>query len=308
MDIVFLGTSSMVPTAERNHVSFYLQTKSFSAIFDCGEGTQRQIRFAGIKPRTISYLFLTHWHGDHSLGVPGLIQMLSANNKEELTIIGPKGTAERIKNIMNTFEFKSSIKLIVKEVKDKDKIKIKDYTVEVRQVKHSTLTLAYKVVEDKKVKIDKTKVKQFNLEGPILKKIQQKKDIKLGNKTIHWKDIANEVEGESLAYITDTAYDKRLKGFAGADVAIIEATYLNRDKEKAKEYLHLCIEQSLDIGERARNVILTHFSQRYKDHEIEEELKEELKKSSRKKRVFIAKDFSRFRLKNGELVQINEQR
>ena len=93
VEIVFLGTGSAVPTIRRNHPSIFLRYKDESILFDCGEGTQRQIRKAKLNPCKLTRLFITHWHGDHVLGIPGLLQTLALNNyNRELEIYGPKGT------------------------------------------------------------------------------------------------------------------------------------------------------------------------------------------------------------------------
>ncbi|PIN72584.1 ribonuclease Z, partial [Candidatus Woesearchaeota archaeon CG10_big_fil_rev_8_21_14_0_10_45_5] len=96
-EIVFLGTSSMVPTKERNHSSFFLGFRAEGILFDCGEGTQRQLKIAGINPNRITKILISHWHGDHTLGIPGLLQTLAANKYDKtLKIYGPKGTKKSI--------------------------------------------------------------------------------------------------------------------------------------------------------------------------------------------------------------------
>src|SRR3989344_5430233 len=102
INITFLGTSSMMPTKERNHSSILITYKDQGILVDCGEGTQRQLRIAGIKPGKITKLLITHWHGDHVLGIPGLIQNLAANNyRRALEIYGPKGTKKYLKNMLS---------------------------------------------------------------------------------------------------------------------------------------------------------------------------------------------------------------
>ena len=97
MELVFLGTSSTFPTKERNHPAILLKHEKESILFDCGEGTQRQFRISGENPMRITKIFMSHWHGDHSLGIPGLLTSYGMNKREKpLTIFGPKGIKKSI--------------------------------------------------------------------------------------------------------------------------------------------------------------------------------------------------------------------
>ena len=118
IELIFLGTSSMVPTKERNHTSILISFKGNNILVDCGEGTQRQLKIAGISIAKINKILITHWHGDHVLGLPGLIQTLATSEEEKvLEIYGPKGTKERFKYMFKAFEFDHNrIKLDIKEV------------------------------------------------------------------------------------------------------------------------------------------------------------------------------------------------
>src|SRR3989339_74316 len=119
MELIFLGTSSMVPTKERNHTSILLTYKSDGILFDCGEGTQRQLSIAGIKPSKINKILITHWHGDHILGLPGLIQTLAAQEYSgSLEIYGPKGTKKFMDKMFEAFIFDKHIDIKIKEVGD----------------------------------------------------------------------------------------------------------------------------------------------------------------------------------------------
>src|SRR3989338_8073466 len=106
MEITFLGTSSMVPTKERNQIAVFLSYNTSGILFDCGEGTQRQFKIANIPLPKVTKILLTHWHGDHVLGLPGLMQTLSSlNYSSKLEIYGPKGTKKRIEHMFEAFVF-----------------------------------------------------------------------------------------------------------------------------------------------------------------------------------------------------------
>ena len=118
MKVVFLGTSCMTPTKERNHQSFFIKQQSEGILVDCGEGTQRQFKFAGIPLTKITKILISHWHGDHVFGLPGIIQSLSALEYEKtLNIYGPKGTKQRIEYMKKAFPFDRKITLKIYEIK-----------------------------------------------------------------------------------------------------------------------------------------------------------------------------------------------
>src|SRR3989344_4860893 len=117
IDIVFLGTSCMKPTKERNQTSVFLSYKNEGIMFDCGEGAQRQLRLANVKPTKITKILLSHWHGDHILGLPGLLQTIGSENYEgTLEIYGPKGSKKFFENMKKSFFFEENLSTEIKEV------------------------------------------------------------------------------------------------------------------------------------------------------------------------------------------------
>ena len=117
--IIFLGTSQAIPTTTRNHTAILLKYKNENILIDCGEGTQRQFRKAKINPCKLTRILITHWHGDHILGLPGLFQSLVLNGyRKTLHIYGPKGTKKYIKELSKFFPIKK-LKIKIKEVKGK---------------------------------------------------------------------------------------------------------------------------------------------------------------------------------------------
>ena len=118
--ITFLGTSDSIPSAERNHTAILLTYYGENILVDCGEGTQRQFRKAGLNPCRITRILITHWHADHILGIPGLLKtlVLSGYNKT-LFIYGPRGTKILMKALLKLFAFKGEYPIDVEEVDDK---------------------------------------------------------------------------------------------------------------------------------------------------------------------------------------------
>jgi len=290
MKITFLGTSAMVPTKERNHPSILINYDKENILLDCGENTQRQLKFINFSPNKITRLLISHWHGDHILGIPGLIQTLGANNYEKtLEIYGPKNSKLFMKKIINSFLLENKIKYKVHEVKGKF-FENDDFYLEATYLKHSAPCLSFSLIEKNKRKMNLSYLKKFNLtRDPLLGELQKGKDIVYNNKKIKAKNATFLIKGKKITYISDTLFNNScINAAKNADILISEATFANDFKEKAKEYSHLTAAQSALIAKKAKvkQLILTHFSQRYKNIE---QLEKEAKKIF--KNTIMAKDF-----------------
>lgn len=296
IEIAFLGTSQAVPTAKRNHTAILLRYKNESILVDCGEGTQRQFRIAKINPCKLTRLLITHWHGDHVLGIPGLLQTLALNGyNKTLNIYGPKGTKRFVDFIYNLFIFAGKIKVKVFEVNEGIFLKTDDFSFEASPVKHSAKCLAYRFNEADKRKIDVKKIKKFGLQGELIGKLQKGESINFKGKTIKPSDVSHIEKGKTVSFILDTALcDNCIKIAKDADLLISEATYSNELEEKASSYLHLTAKQAAEIAKKAKakKLILTHISQRYEkdDTKILKEAKKIFPKTE------LAKDFMKIEI------------
>jgi len=227
----------MVPTKNRNHPGILLNYKTENILFDCGENIQRQLEIAKFSSAKLTKVLITHWHGDHSLGLPGLIQSMSAHHyNKTLEIYGPKNSKNFVNRIISAFLLKDKIKFKVKEVKNKF-YQTEDFTLEALPMKHSAPCLAYAFIENPKRKINLKYLKKFNLKkDPILKNLQKGKDIIYKGKKIKVKNATFLVPGKKIAYITDTVLNKNcIKIAKSSDLLICEATYASNLKDKAKE-------------------------------------------------------------------------
>lgn len=262
----------MSPTKDRNHPSIIIRYNGEVLMFDCGEGTQRQLKYAGISPQKIKNIFITHWHGDHVLGLPGLLQTIAANDQqEEITIYGPKNTKEKITTLLEIFPFQNSLKLNIKDIEQDEKIILKNQYFEIKAIKlqHSIDTFGYSFIEKSKINIDKEKMKKLNIqEGPHLKEIKLGKPIKINNKTIKPEDIGIQSKGKKITYITDTLLcENAIKLAQNSDILICESTYSKEHQDLADERLHMSSEDAATLANQSesKKLILFHFSQRYKD-------------------------------------------
>ncbi|MBU1203987.1 MAG: ribonuclease Z [Nanoarchaeota archaeon] len=270
MKLVFLGTSSMVPTKSRNHTSMILFYKDQGIMVDCGEGTQKQLRKANISPTKITKLLITHWHGDHILGIPGLIQSLGANQySKTLEIYGPKGTREFFQNMRKSFYFPLRINLKITEIEKGVFFKNNDFQLESMPMNHDVPCVAYSFREKDKLKINTEYTRQFGLEQhPLLGKLQKGKDITYKGNKIRVQDATIGKKGEKITFILDTSNcSNALKLAKNSDLLVAEATWEHNRKEKEDhDYKHLSAREAAQLAKisGSKKLILTHFSQRYK--------------------------------------------
>ena len=292
MEVVFLGTSAMVPTRQRNHPGVLLKYNGEYILIDCGENIQRQLRLAEISPMKITKLFITHWHGDHTLGIPGLMQALSVGDySRELLIFGPRHSNLFMQRITSAFLLEGKIRYRVKEARglffEND-----DYILEALALQHTAPCLAFSFIEKDKRNIDIDYVRKFGLvKDPLLGELQRGRDIVYKGKKIKVEDATVIKKGKKITYITDTLYTKNcLKAARNADLLICEATFGKDLEGKAMKYQHLTAEQSALLAMRAnvKRLVLTHFSQRYRSTKL---LEKEAKKIFQN--TVCAKDFMR---------------
>jgi|SRR3989344_1720159 len=296
MEIVFLGTGSMIPTQDRNHSATLLLYKNEGILIDCGEGTQKQFRIAKIPITKITKILITHWHGDHVLGLPGVVQSLEKHHSNNtLEIYCPKGSKRYFNNMFKGFDYEIGIKYKIIEINKRIFLKDKDFILEALKLNHTIPCLGYSFIEKDKRKVDKNYLSKFGLRShPIVKRLQQGKDITWENKKIKASQATKIKKGLKISVITDTGLcENILKLVKNSDVMIAEATYKHDLEEKAKSYRHLTTKQAAMIAKKSnvKKLMLTHFSQRYKELD-------ELKKEASEvfKNVHLAKDFLRISL------------
>ncbi len=267
LDIIFLGTSDSIPSAERNTTSVLLTYEKENILIDCGEGTQRQIRKAKFNPCKITRILITHWHGDHVLGIPGLLQTLALSGyNKTLFIYGPKGTKQFMKNLFKIFLFRAKNKIKIKEVEGKF-FETDDFYLEAKKMTHGIPCNAYTFVKKGKLRINRNKLKKSKLpSGPLLKKLKEGKNITYKGKKYLAKNLTFGEKDRKISFVFDTSLNKSIVPFVqNSDLLISEATFSSELGERAKKYKHLTAKQAAEIAKKAKvkKLILTHISQRY---------------------------------------------
>jgi ribonuclease Z len=300
ISIVFLGTSSMVPTKERNASSVYLEFLGEGMLFDCGEGTQRQMNLCGINRQKVKKIFITHWHADHTAGLLGLIQTLSSkDNQPEISIYGPAGTTTYMDHVLKSSAFDQQIKIHVHECKGSGIFEIVDtpkYTVYAAYLEHTTPVIGFRFVEKDRRRMKVKKLEELGLQpGPLYAKLQNGKDVQFNGEKIMSDDVTTVVKGKIITFIADTMFCPQAIELAKeAHVVISEATFAGSEEDKARQYKHLTSTQSAQIASMAdaQKLYLTHFSQRYPNLQ---DLYEEAKTIFSD--VTLANDFMKIELK-----------
>jgi ribonuclease Z len=258
----------MKPTKERNHSGILLTANEENILFDCGEGIQRQMKIAGVKPSKVTRICITHWHGDHCFGLPGLMSTMGADQfVKKLHIYGPKGTKEYMKYMLKSF---ASIGMVDFEVHEISKEGVifdgKNFSLVAHKLTHSQACIGYAYVEKNKRRIKVAEVKKLGLSGPILGKLQQGEDVLFKGKKILVHDVTYSVAGKKVAYVADTRPCQGALDLAqDATVLICESTFHSDEKRNAIKHAHMT---ALEAGKlasdaNAKKLILTHLSPRY---------------------------------------------
>ncbi|EIC4254904.1 ribonuclease Z [Listeria monocytogenes] len=282
MELVFLGTGAGVPSRGRNVTSIalsMLNERNAIWLFDCGEATQHQIMRSQIKLSKLEKIFITHLHGDHIFGLPGLLSSRSFQGGEsDLTIYGPVGITEYVETSLRLSGTRLTYKIIFNEIEPGLIFEDKMFSITVDELDHGLRSFGYRIVEkDKPGALNADKLIDDGVEpGPIFQKIKKGETVTLADgSVINGKDYIEEPQkGKIISIFGDTkATASELELALNADVLVHEATF-EGDKEKlAGEYMHSTTLQAASLAKKAnvKKLILTHISSRY-DRDASKEL------------------------------------
>lgn len=288
LSLHFLGTGGSWPSVQRNVSAIALKRGSEILLFDCGEGTQRQFQRSQLSYMQVSAVFITHFHGDHFLGLPGLIQTFQLNDrKNPLHIYGPKGMNQLVDQLLHLGYFSPAYAVISHEVEDGDTLAFNGFSIKVLAVQHNVPAIAYCYEEEARPgKFNKPKALKLGVpEGPLFSRLQHGKSVTLDNGTkITPKQVMGaERPGRKVVISGDTSPVETMVEFAQcADVLVHEATFLSEMGETANDYGHSTARQAAELAKKAQvsRLYITHISPRYVDPKpIEHEAQEIFSKS-----------------------------
>ncbi len=275
IDVIFLGTGGALPTKERGLPAVALRRDGELFLFDCGEGTQRQMMHAGVgfnRPMTI---MISHLHGDHVLGLPGLLQTMSSLVRDKpLDLYGPEGISSYLGSLRRTLAFAANFPVRVTELKPGQEISKNGYDIKTTKALHDITCLAYAVVEkDRPGRFHPDKAKRLGVpEGPLWKQLQTGKEVKVEGKTVGPRQVMEGPRpGLKIVYAIDTRPSEEVKALAKeADLLMHDGGFTEDRRDKAKEYFHSTAREAARVakGARVRKLALVHISAVTRDDSI----------------------------------------
>jgi len=276
MKLVFLGTSGSIPTSQRGLPAIALRRDRELLLFDCAEGTQRQMALAGLSPMRLKAIFITHLHGDHFLGLAGLVQTMSLmDRKEKLEVYCPPEGKERIENFLRVPYYTLTFEVHVKELKPGDELRRSGYSIKTCRVDHPVPALAYALLEDQRSgKFYPQKAIALGVKaGPDFSRLKSGKSVKLRDGCVVKPEqvMGPPQPGRKIVYAGDTRPCESIVKFSeGADVLIHDCTLANELAERAVETGHSTPAEAAEIAKRAevKQLVLIHISPRYEDDSV----------------------------------------
>ena len=279
MKVWTVGTSSAVPSRERNLPANLISFQGERILFDCGEGTQKTLMKGKMGLMKISRIFISHWHADHFSGLLGLIQTMEMEGREKpLYIYGPPRTEEFTDRILDTGYFNRSYDIFVEDLVEGDEIVGEEYKIKPFEVEHSINAFGFVFEEDSHVKANKERMKELGLEeSPKIGELKDGKAIEWDGETIEPEEVVEKVKGRKVAYSGDTAKcQNTIDHSKNADLLIHESTCSHDMIDE--RHGHTSAKQAAEIAEEAEveTLALTHISRRYrgKSNELLKEARE----------------------------------
>ncbi|WP_371678593.1 ribonuclease Z [Streptomyces sp. NBC_01276] len=265
-EFVVLGTASQVPTRQRNHNGYLLRWDGEGILFDPGEGTQRQMLRAGVAAHDINRICVTHFHGDHSLGLAGVIQRINLDQvPHPVTAHYPASGQKFFDRLRYATAYRETVRLREEPVeRDGTLAGGPPYVLEARRLSHPVESFGYRVTEPDGRRMVPELLARHGIKGPDVGRIQREGH--LGAVTLD--EVSEHRAGQRFAFVMDTRLCSGVDELAeGCDMLVIESTFLDADVRLATDHGHLTAGQAAGVARDAgvRHLVLTHFSQRYSD-------------------------------------------
>ncbi len=271
-ELVVLGTSSQVPTKHRNHNGYFLRWDDEGFLFDPGEGTQRQMTSFGVSASAITHVLITHFHGDHCLGLASLIQRISLDQvAHTIQVHYPASGEEYFQRLRWASIYHDQAKLLPKPIEASGVIYESDrIQLSAEQLDHTVDCFGYRIEEKDEWNLDPAKLRKLGLQGPELGRLKVSGSIEVEGVTYRLEELASRRPGQSMAFVMDTRVCEAAANLArGVDLLLCESTFLESEGREAEEYGHLTAGQAAKIASTAgvKQLALSHFSQRYRELE-----------------------------------------
>ncbi|AJC58433.1 ribonuclease Z [Streptomyces sp. 769] len=265
-ELVVLGTASQVPTRHRNHNGYLLRWDGQGLLFDPGEGTQRQMLRAGVAAHDINRICITHFHGDHSLGLAGVIQRINLDRVPHPVTAHYPASGERFfERLRYATAYRETVRIAQRPVSaDGELDRAKGYALQARKLSHPVESYGYRLTEPDGRRMLPEKLAAHGIAGPDVGRLQRTGELD----GVTLDEVSEARPGQSFAFVMDTRLCDGVHALAaGVDMLVIESTFLDEDVQLAEEHGHLTAGQAARVAADAgvRHLVLTHFSQRYAD-------------------------------------------
>lgn len=267
-DLVILGCSSQQPTRFRNHGAYLLRWNDEGMLFDPGEGTQRQFIYANVAPTTVTRIFISHFHGDHCLGLGSILMRLNLDKVlHPVHCYYPASGKKYFDRLRHGAIYHEMLQVVEHPVSQAGLVEDDGrFRIEATFLEHGVENIGWRITEADTRKFDAAKLNQLGIRGPHVKELEEQGWIMAGDQKIHLNDVSRIRQGDSFAIVLDTVPCQNAVNIAhNANLFLCESTYLDEHKELAALHKHMTAKQAAQIAKDANveRLILTHFSARY---------------------------------------------
>lgn len=269
-EFIVLGTASQVPTRQRNHNGYLLRWGGEGILFDPGEGTQRQMTFAGLAASDITRIALTHFHGDHCLGLPGIVQRINLDRvAHPVDVYYPASGQTYFERLCEATPYHRTVGLHPRPVAGPGPLDAPTapFCLEAIPLAHPVESFGYRLTEPAGLRMLPHRLDALGVRGPRIGELRRHGSVRIDGRTITLAEVSEPRRGQSFAFVMDTRMCPGVLELAsGVDMLVIEATFLDADAHLAEEYGHLTAGQAARVADEAGvdTLVLTHFSQRYR--------------------------------------------
>ncbi len=267
--IIALGTAGSAPSKDRGLPSIALVYNGETFLFDCGEGTQVQMLKYKVNAYKTKAIFISHVHGDHIIGIAGLLRTLAINNRTEpLDIFVPKGYEKVIRALVTFDSAKIGYRISIKGIGSGTVYKGRGFSMRSFPLNHSIETYGYVFEENPKMRFDKELCKKLGIKGLMFKELLEKGRVNANGKKISISKVAKLAKGKKVVYASDTRpSESTARAAKDADLLIHESSFAESEKKLAFERKHSTAAEAASVAKKAhvKKLVLTHISARYKD-------------------------------------------
>ncbi|MBA2728995.1 MAG: ribonuclease Z [Parachlamydiaceae bacterium] len=267
-DIIILGCSSQQPTRRRNHGAYLFRWNDEGLLFDPGEGTQRQFIFANVAPPVVSRIFISHFHGDHCLGLGSMLMRLNLDKvTHQIHCYYPASGKKYFDRLRYGTIYHETISVVEHPVSAEGLVHDDGrFRIEATFLEHGVDNIGWRITEPDTRKFNREKLNALGVFGPAVRELQQHGFIVINGKKVTLDDVSVIRKGDSIAIVIDTRYCQNAINIArDAKVLLCESTYLDEHRDLAYKHFHLTAKEAATIAKEAnaKKLILTHFSARY---------------------------------------------